>query len=239
MGITQAIWHESVRNFFQLARLSLKATLEVSSLILGIVNGLMLLKFYLRDKANLIVEPIHPEIYQWWFRLSDGQFQGNITRRYGFIAYIDISNSGLRQVQLSSWRLFIKSQLQKWGELKPINMPEPSVEIGNQMKFYPVLGQHTLHFKESTMVESGGSTAGMVYYLYECYGGEGWSPQISNKGEIQGEFRIQDVFKRKAKCKIYFREKPLEYARRFAPGIDTIDKSDFIPLSTDPPEPPA
>jgi integrase len=124
---------------------------------LGIVNGLMLMKFYLRDKAKLTVEPVHPETYQWWFRHRDGDFQGNPTRRYGFITYIDVTNSGLRKVQLSSWRLFIRSRLRKWVELKPINMPEPSIAIGEHRKLYPVLGQRGLNFEGDTTVESGGS----------------------------------------------------------------------------------
>jgi hypothetical protein len=212
---------------FQLARAYLRPVLELSALILGIVNGLMLLKFYVRDKAKLTVEPVHPQTYQWWFTLPGGDFQGTPTRRYGFIAYLDITNSGLRKVQLSSWTLFIRSRLRKWAELKPINMPEPSIPIGEHIKLYPVLGQRGLHFEGDTTVESGGSISGMVYYLYECYGGGGWDPQVSG-GVIQGEFRIRDAFKKKVKCRVSFKEKSLDEMRRFAPGIDNIDKDDFF-----------
>jgi len=212
---------------FPLTRAYLKPALELSALVLSIVNGLMLLNFYLRDKPKLTVEPVHPEVYQWWFKLPGDNFQGNPTRRYGFIAYIGVTNSGLRKVKLNSWRLFVRTRLHKWAELKPINMPEPSATISEHVKLYPVLGQHGLYSTGDTMVDSGGSTSGMVYYLYECYGGEGWNPQSSD-GVIQGEFRIRDAFKKKAKCKVYFREKSLDDIKRFAPGIDTIDKDDFF-----------
>lgn len=43
--------------------------LQLSGLILSIVNGLMLLRFYLRDRARLTLHPIHPDTYQWWFTL--------------------------------------------------------------------------------------------------------------------------------------------------------------------------
>jgi len=119
-----------------------KSLLELSALVLSIVNGLMLLKFYLRDRARLTAHPVHPEIYQWWFRRPDGEFEGKPTRRYGFIAYIAIQNSGLRKTELISWRLFIKTRLGRWHELKPINMPEPSSEIGSHEWIEPASGWH-------------------------------------------------------------------------------------------------
>jgi hypothetical protein len=216
--------------FFELARAYLKPALELSALVLGIVNGLMLLKFYVRDKAKLTVEPIHPGTYQWWFRLPDGDFKGDPTRRYGFITYIAVTNSGLRKVQLGSWRLCVRTRLRKWHELKAFSMPEPSITVGEHLKLFPVLGQRGQYSTGDTTVESGGSTSGMVYYLYECYGGQGWDP-LSSDGVIHGEFRIRDAFNKKAKCRVSFREQPLDSIRRFAPGIDKIDKDDFFPPS--------
>lgn len=201
-----------------------KSLLELSALVLSIVNGFMLLKFYLRDRARLTVLPIHPDVYQWWFRRPDGRFEDKLTRRYGFIVYIAIQNSGLRKTQLTSWRLFIKTRLGRWNELKPLNMPEPSSEIGSHVKLYPVLGQRGEHFQGETLVDSGCSTSGMVYYVYECYGGEGWDPRITDQ-QITGEFRISDGFNRRAKCEVRFNLKPLDYIRSFAPGIETIDEN--------------
>jgi hypothetical protein len=209
---------------FDIVRTYGKPLLELSALALSIVNGLMLLNFYLRDRARLAAHPIHPEIYQWWFRRPAGNFDGKPTRRYGFIAYIAIQNSGLRKTQLTSWRLSIKTRLGRWNELKPINMPEPSSEIGNHVKLYPVLGQRGVNFEGGTLVDSGCSTSGMVYYVYECYGGEGWDPEIVNQ-QITGKFGISDGFNGRARCEVRFCLKPLEYIRSFAPGIETIDEN--------------
>jgi hypothetical protein len=208
-----------------------KSSLALSGLVLSIVNGLMLLKFYLRDRARLTVRPVHPEVYQWWFHRPAGEFKDMPTRRYGFIAYVAIQNSGLRKTQLTSWRLFIKTRLGRWHELKPFNMPEPSTELGEHVKLYPVLGQRGVHSKERPLVDSGCSTSGMVYYVYECYGGEGWDPKIVNQ-QITGKFQITDGFNRTAKCKVRFVPKPWDYIRSFAPGIETIDEKQRKPNET-------
>jgi len=196
--------------------------LQLSGLILSIVNGLMLLRFYLRDRARLTVHPIHPDIYQWWFNLPAREFEGRPTRRYGFVTYVAIQNSGLRKTQLTSWRLFIRSRLGKSHELRPISMPEPSANIGGHVKLYPVLGQRGPHFDGDTLVDAGCSTSGMVYYIYECYGGTGWDPGAAGQ-QINATFQVSDGFRRKAKCTIRFTRKTLEEVKAFAPGIDMID----------------
>ncbi|MFC1994952.1 hypothetical protein ACFLVK_00915 [Chloroflexota bacterium] len=81
---------------------TIKEFFGLGALILSIVNGLALLRFYLRDKPKLSVHPIHPDVYQWWFKLLGGEYEGKHTRKYGFLAYIGISNHGLRKVSLSS-----------------------------------------------------------------------------------------------------------------------------------------
>jgi hypothetical protein len=93
----------------------------------------------------------------------------------------------------------------------------------NDRNLDPVLGQRGLNFEGDTTVESGGSTSGMVYYLYECYGGEGWNPEVSG-GAIHGEFRIRDAFKKKAKGRVSFKEKSLDEMIQFAPGIESIER---------------
>ena|SRR5437660_1657184 len=91
-------------HLLQVARMHFKSLLDLSSLFLGIVNALFLLKFYLRDKPKLRVEPIAPQVYQWWFRMPDGRTETQSTRRYGFLAYVSISNRGLRKVELETWK---------------------------------------------------------------------------------------------------------------------------------------
>lgn len=91
-----------------ISEMELKELLGLGVLILSVVNGLMLLKYYLRDKPKLKVRPVHPEIYQWWFKLPNGEFEGYPTRKYGFLAYIAISNRGLRKYRLTLGALILK-----------------------------------------------------------------------------------------------------------------------------------
>jgi hypothetical protein len=202
-----------------------KPMLEVSALTLSLVNGLMLLRFYARDRARLTVLPIHPDTYQWWFTLPSGEFEGKATRRYGFVTYIAIENSGLRKTQLTSWRLVVRSRLERSHELKPINMAGPSLDIGGELvKLYPVLGQRGLHFEGDTLVDAGCSTSGMVYYSYECFGGEGWDPKITTGEQILGTFQVSDGFKSRAKCTVKFKRRSLEEIKAFSPGIEVIGR---------------
>jgi hypothetical protein len=200
-----------------------KYALETSALVLSIVNGLMLLRFYLRDRARLAAHPVHPDVYQWWFSLSPCEVEGKLTRRFGFILYVAVQNSGLRKTQLTSWRLWVRSGLGKSHELKPMSMPEPSAELGDHRKFYPVLGQRGTNFEGDTLVDSGCSTSGMAYYLYECFGAAEWDPKITEE-RITCTFQVSDAFKNKARCEVRFMHKSLEEMKAFAPGIDRIDE---------------
>jgi len=211
----------SLEIIFQFVKAHIKSALELSALILGLVNGLWLLKYNWRDKPKLLVEPIHPEIYQWWFRLPERDFQGHPTRAFGFIAYVGIVNRGLRKVSLESWRLFIDGKKTKQLELKAYNLPELTMQIGTHLKMFPNLGQQILNFQGETLVESGTSISGMVYYIYECWGDSAWDPAIVN-GTISGTFVITDAFKNKTSSRIVFSERPLDEIKKLADGIEHI-----------------
>jgi hypothetical protein len=198
-----------------------KSLFELSSLFLGIVNALFLLKFYLRDKPKLKVQPIDPDFYQWWFRMPDGRSGTQPTRRYGFLAYVSISNRGLRKAELESWGLTIKNRLLDETRLSPLNMPQPKVKIGPQEKYYPVLGQKGEFGDGSTLTEPGCSTSGMVFTTYECYGGEGWDPVVKG-GRISATFVVTDVFGGKCRCGIEFSQKTFEEINALAPDIHLI-----------------
>jgi hypothetical protein len=211
----------SLELIFQFVKAHFKSALELSALILGLVNGLWLLKFNRRDKPKLQVDPIHPEIYQWWFGLPERDFHGHPTRAFGFIAYVGIVNRGLRQVALESWRLFIDGNKTKRVELKAYNLPELTMQIGTHLKMFPNLGQRTLNFQGDTLVEPGTSISGMVYYIYECWGDSGWDPAIVN-GTISGTFVITDAFQKKTSCRIVFSERSLDEIKKLAEGIEHI-----------------
>ena len=203
--------------------MGLKEILGLSALILSIVNGLMLLRHYLRDKPKITVHPIHPDVYQWWFTFPAGEFEGNPTRKYGFLTYIGITNRGLRKVSLESWRLYIRVVGFKQIELKPISIPEPKADLGNSesIKFWPVLGQKGLIFGGKTVVDSGISISGMAYYVAEFYGSEVWNPRIKDE-RITEKLVIKDVFGGKAHCRIVFSKTPLEKVTSMIEGIDKI-----------------
>ena len=199
----------------------MKALLEISALALAVINGLMLLRSYLRDRPVLKACAIHPEVYQWWFRLPEGEYQGQKTRRYGFLLYIGIGNKGLRKVQLERWRLKVRTAKYRKIELKPMSVPEPSWECDAFTKYYPVLGQKGLMFGGETMVDSGCSISGMAYYVYECFGDKIFDPLIVND-TIMGFFEINDVFGKKTKCKITFNLRELEYIQTIFKNIEKI-----------------
>lgn len=196
--------------------------LQFAALILSLVNGLMLLRTHLRDRPILTVNPVHPEVYQWWFHLPDGEFQGMPTRRYGFLLYVGIGNRGLRKVALKSWRLVIKTGAERREhELKPLSIPEPTAELVGFSKTYPVLGVGGLAHGGGTVVESGCSISGWAYFVAEYYGSADWKPIIKND-EIKGTFLVRDIFGGKAKTTVAFSRQELGYVSTLVPGIETI-----------------
>lgn len=202
----------------------IKTILEMSALILSIVNGAMLFKEYLRDRPVLAVVPVHPETYQWFFKLPDGLYQGNITTKFGFLVYVNIKNKGIRNVQLDYWRLFIENKSNKLIELKPMSIPEPSVELGSSghQKVYQVLGQKGPMHDGSTYIESGSSVSGFAYYIIEFFGSEEWNPKLKD-GIITGRFIAKGIMGNKAKSKIEMREVSIDYVTKMIPDIDKID----------------
>jgi hypothetical protein len=201
--------------------MEIKELLGLGALVLSIINGLALLRYYLRDRPKLTVEPLHPDVYQWWFKLPGREHEGNPTRKYGFLAYISIANRGLRKVSLDSWHLLINTEVGKQTELTPVSIPEPKWEFAGGTKLWQVLGQKGLSYEGNTVVDSGCSISGMAYYFVEFYGTEGWNPKTES-GKIVGELVIKDVFGKKAHSKIVFSETPLERIESMIEGITKI-----------------
>ncbi len=200
----------------------LKEVLGLSALMLGIINGLMLLRHYARDRAILKVHPVHPEVYQWWFRLPDGELNGMATRRYGFLLYVDILNGGLRNVALESWHLFIRIHAERRKqELKPLSITEPSVEFDGFTKVFPVLGQRGLIHEGQFVVDSGYSITGWAYYAAEYFGDEKWNPVIKDE-RIEATFMVRDVLGGKAKTQVTLSKRELQAIEEVIPGIATI-----------------
>lgn len=192
------------------------------ALFLGVVNGLLLFRSYIRDRSKLIVSPILPEVYQWYFDLPAGTHEGQPTRKYGFLAYIAISNSGLRDVSIDSWHLNLKTIAGESFELKPIAITEPEIIIGEMAaKKYPVLGAKGVYFEGSTMVRSGDGINGFAYYVAEFYGEDNWNPLIENE-KVVGTLIVKSVFDNKEKTKITFSRITLAKAQSMIPHIETV-----------------
>jgi hypothetical protein len=200
-----------------------KEILELTALILSIINALILIQNYIRDKASLKIDPIHPDVYQWWFELPEGNFEGRKTRRFGFLTYVGIGNRGLRKVALKSWRLFISNKAQfKKHELKPLTIQEPILKLGELTKVFEVLGSKGVIFSSGdTTIDSGCSISGWAYFHAEVYGDTKWNPVIKND-VIKADFVVHDVFGGKAKSKITFSKKDLAYVQEILPGIENI-----------------
>jgi len=190
--------------------------------VLSVVNGLYLLWNNIRDRSRLTVYPIHPEVYQWYFDLPPGEHGGQLTRKYGFLTYIAITNRGLRDVSINYWHLFLKTRAGRSVELKPLSITEPEVVIGEMAaKKYPVLGVKGVAFSGDTMVKSGDSIVGFAYYVAEFYGDESSNPLIENERAI-GEMVIKSVFGNKVKTRIEFSRITLARAQEIIPHIETI-----------------
>jgi hypothetical protein len=196
--------------------------LELAALILSIINGIALLSNHLRDQAILKVKPIHPDVYQWWVRLPAREYEGAPTRRFGFLLYVGIGNQGLRKVALDSWRLFIQTNATRSKqELKPLSIPEPITDLGSYAKSYNVLGLRGALGSGETVIDSGCSISGWVYYVAEYFGDETWNPVIKN-GKIKGTFVVRDIFKGKTQTEIVFSEKELSFVQKMIPSIENI-----------------
>lgn len=156
--------------------------------------------------------------------MPSGRHDGEETRRYGFIAYVDILNKGLRKTELDSWWLYLRTEGQGKHRLEPINMPEPKVTIGDLVKHYAVIGQKGVNCDGGTLVEPGCATTGMAFFEYECYGGKSWDPAIRN-GRISATFFAKGILGKTCHRVIEFTEKSFDELKAMAPGIHLTSKT--------------
>lgn len=204
---------------YEILNWGFEKSLELSALVLSIVNALILVWFFFRDKPNLVIKPVYPNVYQWWFKLPSRQYNGEQTRRFGFLIYVGIANKGLRKTTLDEWCLLIRLKNYKKTELKPLNIPQPQLKIGNQEKFYNVLGQVGTFSDGITEIDSGSSISGMVFYTFECYGSEVWNPKINDEEIIKANFKVREVFGKSTKTKIELQKKTIPEIEEFIPNF--------------------
>jgi hypothetical protein len=220
------IWHLLTGLWSWIAAFPWTWLLQGSALILSIVNGLMLLKSYLQDRPKLVVKPIHPEVYQWFFRLPSGMLDGHQTKKFGFLAYLEICNKGLRDVAVGGdiCDLLLNIYDGKIATLKPLSIPEPRITLGRSRtpKAYQVLGIKGEFSTGETMVKSGDTLSGFAYFIFEYWGWDEWD-LVSGEGTIIGTIVVTDVFGNKTSTQVVFKEISLDRARAMVSDIDTID----------------
>jgi hypothetical protein len=201
--------------------------LQVSALILGIVNGLILVWKFSRDRPILSVDPVLSETHQWFFVLPNVTDSGQLWRRYGFLTYVSVKNQGAREVALGTRRLRINTVGGKSVELRSIKIPEPQVTVGKNLLPFPVLGVRGIYFGGETMIKSGGSITGYIYYVY-WFSAERDDEQPSVKlDKVEGQLVVKSIFARgfgnTAKTKILFAQRPLDEVKKIVDGIEDAD----------------
>ena len=199
--------------------------LALAALILGLANGLILFWRYVTDRPILRVKPVHPDVYQWFFRLPAGKYQGTETRKYGILIYIDVINRGRRSVQLESWNLRVPSMARRWSTLKPLSIPEPHTQLGDAgEKVWPVLGVRGPMTSGSTLVPSGESIGGFAYYVAEWWGSAQHDLRIvDGKASVVAE--IRSILGNQARTTVVLTEISLEKAEEMVQGIETVDRT--------------
>ena len=198
---------------------NVKPILELGSLILGIVNGIILAYIFVRDRAKLSASFIHPEIYNWFFELPSRKYEKKKTNVFGFFAYLAIVNKGLRAVSLTSWELEIELNNGKREKLHPISIPQPQIKLGDgSQKLFPVLGVG----EDGLYVKSGDNVNGFAYYELETFG-ETYLPKIIN-GKIKVKLICEDAFGKKSETTGLMIRKKVEDAEKMVPNISKLTR---------------
>ena len=210
---------------------AVKPILELSALLLAVMNGLILVLMFMKDRSKLVLKVIHPDTYQWFFRLKDTTEDGTIYAHIGFLVYIGIANRGLRDAALGSWRLLIKKRRKKmfpwlwnWIELTSLSIPEPRAELSGtgHEKRYAVLGGKGETFEGSTFISSGASISGFAYYVLSTTPEDIKDSELGPETKIHGKMAVTDAFGKKCSCIIPFSYITLAEVDKFVPGISSI-----------------
>jgi len=198
----------------------------IVALVLSIANTILIIKKLINEfksKPKLIIEVLHPDEYQWFFKLPPGNYRGISTRNYGFISYISISNKGLKETSLASWYLDLKIYNNNFARLHPISIPEPVIKLGktDNVKIIPILGVKGFFHDGKTNIKPGNHISGMSYFFASFYGDEYYNP-IFKDNKTLGKFVITDGFNKKTESDIFFSEISFEKIKEIIPEIDKI-----------------
>lgn len=201
----------------------------IISLILSVANTILIIKQLInefKNKPKLVIEILHPEGYQWFFKLPSSNYKGIEIRNFGFLSYVSISNRGLKETSLSSWYLDLKIFNDSFSRLHPISIPEPIVKLGktDSVKIIPVLGVKGLFHDGKTSIKPGSHISGMSYFFASFYGDNYYNP-IFKDNKTCGKFIIIDGFSKKTESDISFTELSLEKIKEMIPEIEKITEN--------------
>lgn len=198
---------------------SIKPLLNLAALMLSIVNALILIYSFLKNRAILSIEAIHPENYQWWCKLPKRMKGDENISRIAFLTYVGISNSGHKTTSLHSYRLFIRTTGKvKESELKSIRISEPTFTDAYGSTNLRVFGVKTKNFDGETVIDSGCSIAGCSFFIYES---KDDSPIITDR-HIIGTLKITDNFHNRKHVKITFSEVDYSYLLSVITNLDKL-----------------
>ena len=200
---------------------------------LAFVNGLILLMQTIKDRPILRIEAVHPEVYQWYFRIPSGEYKGYATRKYGFLVYFDVINRGRRSVQVDTWSLKVRSKSGSPEKLKPYSIPEPSIKLGKAgTKVWPVFGIPGPHTSGSTVVRPGEAVGGFAYYVMMYYGTSEYDLLVGERG-VQATLEVTSILRQKARKTFLLKEIELKKVQEMLPNIQTIDDTCSVETKAD------
>jgi len=205
------------------ATLQFGSFFAIAVAILAVVNGLFLLKRTLEDRPILRVKAVYPEVYQWYFALPPVERNGHMTRRYGFLIYVDVINRGRRDVQLDSWTLRVRSITGAAAKLNPLSIPEPSTTLGDgSVKIWPVLGMAGPRTSGSTLVRSGMAVDGFAYYTLGYWGAPRYDLHVGRRG-VRAVLEVRSILGQRARKELLLQRVELDRAQQLIPRIEEID----------------
>lgn len=191
--------------------------------VLAFVNGLILLIKAIKDRPILRIKAVHPEVYQWYFRIPSAKYKGYATRKYGFLIYFDVINRGHRSVQVDTWTLKVRSKSRSSEKLKPYSIPEPSMKLGEgSTKVWPVFGIPGPHTPGSTVVRPGEAVGGFAYYVLAYYGTPEHDLLVEKRG-VQVTLEVTSILRQKARKTFLLEELDLKKVQEMIPNIEAID----------------
>ena len=149
--------------------------LQSSALVLSVINGLILLRVHLRNRARLKVSPVHPDAYQWWFELPGAAYDGVPTRLYGFLLYVAVANRGYRAVTLDNGGSSSSPRTGAATTYVRSAFPSPLRSWATTSRSILCLARQAHPHQANMRVDPGDSVSGMAFFVYEC-------PQVGLSG---------------------------------------------------------